>query len=207
MARILPCLLLLIGFPMAQLSWGSSENKESVFQLMDRLAATQGLEAVHGDRFPEINPYGSYGSPYVLDFVDHGDIKRSILFLARRRDESYNKNKSEDAPGRTDHVLNLIREFDYFLVFAIKTSDTESFVVKDILKDGVGLKGMSLYYDYGAINMKSIQFSYLKDGSTIDTSDIDWRKLSIPILISSISSTAILFYYDDKWIEHVEIDW
>ena len=79
-------------------------------------------------------------------------------------------------------------------------------MVKDVL-DNAGLKGMSLYYDYGAMNLESVQFSYIEDDSTIDGSVLDRRNLSIPILISAISSTKILFYYDGKWIEHVGIDW
>ncbi len=167
---------------------------------MDKLAATKGLEAVHGDRFPDINPYGSDGSPYVLDFVDYGDIKSSILFLARKRNEFYDKDSN------IEHVSNLVHGFDYFLVFAVKGSHAKSFVVKDVLDDGIGLKGMYLYYGYTGINLETIQFSYMKDGSKINVSDIDKRKLSIPILISSPSSTVILFYYDGKWIRHVEVE-
>ena len=90
--------------------------------------------------------------------------------------------------------------------YAVKENNAEAFMVRDVL-DNAGLKGMSLYYDYGAINLESIQFSYIEDGSSIHASVLDRRKLSIPILISAISSTQILFYYDGKWIEHVEIDW
>ena len=166
---------------------------------MDRLATSIGLEAVHGDKFPEINPYGSYGSPYVLDFVDYGDVEDSILFLARR------SNKFYDVDSDYEHVSGLLLMYDYFLVFAVKERNVESFVVREVLNDA-GLKGMSLYYDYGAINLESMQFSYIEDGSTIDASALSRRKLSIPILISAISSTQILFYYDGKWIQHVEID-
>lgn len=198
--------ILFASFSMILLSWGSFENNEGVFRLMDRLAASKGLEAVHGDKFPEINPYGSYGSSYVLDFIDYGDIEDSILFLARKHNEIYNKDSdSEQVLGSFDHTLDMVHFYDYFLVFAVKENNTESFVVRDVLDDAA-LKGMSLYYDYGAIDMESIQFNNIEDGSTIDISALDRRKLSIPILISSISSTQILFYYEGKWIEHVEID-
>lgn len=207
MTRIITHLLLFASFSTASLSWGSSENNESIFQLMDRLAASKGLEAVHGDKFPEINPYGSYGSPYVLDFIYYGDIEDSILFLARRTNEYYDKDSdAEHVPGSFDHILDMVRYFDYFLVFAVKETNVGSFVVKDVLDDGIDLKGMSLYYDYGALNLESMKFSYIQNDSTIDGSALDRRKLSTPIIISAVSSTAILFYYDGKWIEHVERD-
>lgn len=192
---------------MASQSLHSSEKNESVFQLMDRLAAIRGLEAVHGDRFPEINPYLSYGSPYVLDFIDYGDPDGSILFLARKSNKFYDEDRNaKHRPRDYEHTRDLLFMYDYFLVFAVKEGNAESFVVKDVL-DNAGLKGMSLYYDYGAMNLESLQFSYIEDGSIIDGSALDRRKLSIPIIISAISSTQILFYYDGKWIEHVGIDW
>ena len=207
MTRFIIHLLLLSCISTASLSRDSAENNESVFQLMDRLAATRGLEAVYGDKFPAINLHGSYGSPYVYDFIYYGDIEQSILFLARKSNEFYDADRdAKHSPGDFWHTKGLLFMYDYFLVFAVKESNAESFVVRDVLDDGIGLKGMSLYYDYGAINLGSIQFSYIEDGSTIDGSALKRRKLSIPILISAISSTQILFYYDGKWIEHAERD-
>lgn len=206
MIRFIIHLLVLTYFSIASLFLSSSEDNKSVFQLMDKLAASKGLEAVHGDRFPEINPYGSYGSPYVLDFIYYGDIEDSILFLARRSNKFYDVDRyAKHSPGDYQHTRGLLFMYDYFLVFAVKENNTESFVVRDVLNNA-GLKGMSLYYDYGAINLEAIQFSYIEDGSTIDASALSRRKLSIPILISAEAATQILFYYDGKWIEHVERD-
>lgn len=207
MKRFIVHLILLSCISTASQSLDSSEENESVFQLMDRLAASKGLESVHGDRFPEINPYGSYGSPYVLDFIDYGEPDRSILFLARKSNKFYDEHSNaKHRPGDYEHTNDLLFVYDYFLVFAVKEGNAESFMVKDVL-DNAGLKGMSLYYDYGAMNLESIQFSYIEDGLIIDGSALDRRKLSIPILISAEASTQILFYYDGKWIEHVGIDW
>ena len=205
MTKIIVRLLFLVYFSTAAQPWASVESNVRVTQLLDNLAAKKGLEAVYGDKFPEVNPYGSYGSPHVIDFINFGGIEHSILFLARKRNEFYDKDKDvEDTPGSIDHTLDLVREYDYFLVFAVKESNAESFEVKDVLGDRIRLMGMSLYY--GELNLEALRFSYIENNSIIDASTIDRRKLSTAILISALSSNKILFYYDGKWIQHVDIE-
>ena len=163
--------------------------------LLDRIAASQQLEAVYGERFPEVNPYGSYGSSYVLDFVTTaGD---SILFLARKKNEFYKDSSS-------DTNLDLVRYYDYFLIFATRDEGADSFDVKDVIED-VGLMGMSLFY--GDMNIHSKEFSYVNSNKKIAGSKLDRRKLSTAVLISGESSTITLFYYDGSLIRHIERDW
>ena len=165
---------------------------------MDKIAASQQLEAVHGKSFPEVNPYGSYGSPYVLDFINGVEgVEHSVLFLARKKNESYTKSSSNS-------VIDLVHHYDYFLIFAVRTEGTDSFEVKNIIEE-VGLMGMSLYY--GKMDISTKEFSYINSNRKIVGSEFDHRKLSAAVLISGDSSTTILFYYDGSWIEYVEIDW
>ncbi len=175
-----------------------------VKHLLDELAASQQLEAVHGDAFPEYNPYVSYGSPYVFDFVI--GVENSVLFLARKRNQNQFckdeiSNNNDDNLGM---VLRLVRCYDYFLIFAIKDKEGDSFEVKDVL-DGHGLKGMSLYH--GNMDLSGKEFKFVDSGKKTAGSELDRRKLSSAVLISAISSTMILFYYDGAWIEYVESDW
>lgn len=163
--------------------------------LLDRIAASQQLEAVYGERFPEVNPYGSYGSPYVLDFTNAVDD--SVLFLARKKNEFYKGSSS-------DTNVDLVRNYDYFLIFATRGEGAASFDVKGVIKD-VGLMGMSLFY--GDMNIDSKEFSYVNSEKKIAGSELDRRKLSTTVLISGESSTTTLFYYDGSLIRHVERDW
>ena len=163
--------------------------------LLDSIAASQQLEAVYGERFPEVNPYGSYGSPYVLDFATTtGD---SILFLARKKNEIH-KDRSSDTN------LDLVRNYDYFLIFASRGEGDDSFDVKDVIED-VGLMGMSLFY--GDVNIHPKEFSYINSTKKIVGSELDRRKLSTAVLISGESSTTILFYYGGSLIRYIERDW
>lgn len=166
-----------------------------VKRLLDGLAASQQLEAVHGEAFPEYNPYASYGSPYVFDFII--GVESSVLFLARKRNQ-YCKNKIPNSR------LRLVHCYDYFLIFAIKDRKGGSFVVKDVL-DGPGLKGMSLYH--GNMDLSDKEFNFVDSGKKIAGSELDHRKLSSAVLISAMSSTMILYYYGGAWIEYVERDW
>jgi len=170
-----------------------------VFCLMDEIAASQNLEAVYGDIFPEINPYGSYGSPYVLNFINSAE--ETILFLARRPYDLYNHDPSNGN-------LDLIHHYDYFLIFAARKEKSDSYEVRDVL-EGRALMGMSLYYGfyYGETNIDTKEFEYLNGGKKIVGSQIDQRKLSTAVLISGEISTTILFYYDGAWIQHIERDW
>ncbi len=169
-----------------------------LFRVFDRLAAPMGLEAVYGQRFPAVNPYGSYGSTYVLDFVRDPEFKSSVLFLARR------KHPDASSPSSTDAV-SLVHNFDYVLIFAVKKNPDDQFVVKDVLDNGFGLMGMSLYY--GEIGLTAKEFRYLDSGNNISGQELDRRKLSTPIVISGEASTTILLRYGNRWLEHVERDW
>ena len=188
----------ILGICIFVASCGASAcEMERITCYLDELAASQNLEAVYGDRFPEINPYGSYGSPYVLDFINYGDVENSIFFLARRKNKLYKADSVRSS-------LDLARYYDYFWVFAVKYSDSE-FEVKEVLADGVGLMGLSLYY--GKLDINSKEFSYLKSGIKINGSELDRRKLSTAILVSGQSSTVILFFYNGDWIRYIEREW
>lgn len=186
-------------FMVAQFSFAcdSATDSSEVVVLMDNLASSRGMEFVYGDRFPQINPYGSYGSSFVLDFIDRQGVANSVFFLARRKNQFY-KDEAIESPS------DLIKNYDYFYVYAEKESQSGSFKIKDIISEGAGLMGMSLYH--GWIDIESKKLASVKDGSNIDSSSIDRRKLGTAILISSESSTKFLFNYNGKWIQSSEIE-
>ena len=103
---------------------------------LDSLAGTLGLEFVHGEKFPLVNPYGSYGAPAVFNFLNTSH--KSVLFLCREKKEYYTKKNVED-------VYDLIRHYDYSLVFALKLQDG-TYKIHNVFSEEMGLKGMALYY-------------------------------------------------------------
>ncbi|MBC6429312.1 MAG: hypothetical protein GDA55_08840 [Cellvibrionales bacterium] len=173
-------------------------EKTKLTRLLDDIAASQNFEAVYGDRFPEVNPYASYGSPYVLDFA--ANLDNSILFLARKRNKFHKENS-------LDNDLDLVRYYNYFLIFASKANSSKSYKVKEVIEN-VGLMGMSVFYG-NSINIDSKEFSYIKSNRKIMGSDLDRNKLigSGAVIISGLSSTTTLLYYDGSLIRHVERDW
>ncbi|GAA6135176.1 hypothetical protein NBRC116188_19660 [Oceaniserpentilla sp. 4NH20-0058] len=173
-----------------------SSDKE-VEGLLDDLAQSMGMEFVYGDKFPNINPYGSYGSSFVLDPVVKKGVESSVFFLAR-------KKKSMSVEIDWKDTNSLIKNYDYFYIYAEKEAKSKSFKVKDLISNGVGLFGMTLYY--GWVDLDTKEFKFVDSDVVIDSKKIDRRKLSIAILISSMSSTKFLFNYDGKWIQSVELE-
>lgn len=176
-------------------------NSDPLLEELNQLVKTNGMELVIGDKFPVINPYGSYGCPYVFDFLfqqlpsSDNPIKYSVLFLCRK----------EDYIGEFDATLNLVKNYRYFLVFAIKMKNEAKFKIKDIIPDA-GLMGMSLYY--GHLDMDLSQFQYIDDKKNSGPKNVrvDFINGCVPIIISSESSTQILYYYQGRWLEYVERD-
>jgi hypothetical protein len=171
-----------------------------ILEELDQLAQSKGMEFVIGDKFPVLNPYGSYGSTYVFDFAygsKNNPIRQSALFLCRKK--SYVKEYEEA-------IFDLLNNYCYFLVFAIKTEDESKFKIQDIIPN-VDLKGMSLYY--GALNNIDLaKLEYVNKPNIIVPEEIRSRAVnrSIPVLISAESSTWFLFYYQGEWLEYVERD-
>lgn len=197
MIRLSLALLALLFVAQSTFACESNEKFSTLSKLLDGLASKKGMEFVYGDRFPSINPYGSYGSSYVLDFVDREGIENSIFFLARKKNKFYKESGVKD-------TTDLVRKYDYFYIYAVKDVDAKHFQVKDIISEGAGLMGMSLFY--GWIDIKAREFIYIDSGLKVDTSSIDRRKLSTAILISAESSTKFLFNYDGRWIQSSEIE-
>jgi hypothetical protein len=177
-------------------------NGDPLLEELDRLAKANGMEFVTGSNFPVINPYGSYGSTYVFDFIfqhlpsSDNPIKHSVLFLCR---------KQEYIRKHEDPVLDLVHNYRYFLVFAIKMKNEANFKVKDIIPNA-GLMGMSLYY--GHLDMDLSKLEYVNKPDVRVPQEILKKVISqsIPVLISAESSTQFLFYYQGEWLEYVEVD-
>ena len=182
-------------------------NSDPMLEELEKLAKENEMEFVIGDKFPVINPYGSYGSTYVFDFISpylpssDNPIQHSVLFLCRKKyDKAYVKKRKES-------TLDLVHNYDYFLIFATKNKEENKFKIRAIISN-VGLKGMSLYYDYVSLNMDLSKLSYVNKPDIKVPKEI-WQKAisaSIPVLISAESSTWFLFYYKGEWIEYVERD-
>lgn len=168
------------------------------------LAKSEGLEFVHGDKFPTVNPYGSYGSNYVYNFLRPGSggaFTQSVLFLCRKKWPSRAEKSDEDP-------VDLVRNYNYMLVFAVKKGANETFEVHSIIDEGIGLMGMSLYY--GSLGIKLSEFHYVNDPDKLGPQDesLGYSHYSTPVIISSESSTKILVFHskENKWLEYVERD-
>ena len=168
----------------------AASEDEKWFRLMDRMAASQGIEAVRGESFPANNPYGSFGSPYVLDFigpymlddstyVEHPDS--SVLFLARKRKEPYKDVDSTRA-------IDLIEGYEYFLVFAVRQGENDDFEVRKVMGD-MELKGMSEYHF--ELDVDDMEFRHVDSRRQVLGSEIRGDT----ILISGRKSTRILIYH------------
>jgi hypothetical protein len=192
-------LTIIIVLTLAQQVIGCELNKSQsdIVVTLEQLAKTNGFEFVYGERFPSINPYGSYGSTYVFDFVDNKDIKHSVFFLARKKNKFF---KQQDQYSAVD----LIRYFDYYYIYAEMGSNSDEFAIKKIIDKGASLKGMALFYSKISLNNKKL--FYIDDGKMLDPTAIERNKLSVPIIISSMSSTSVLYLYKGKWIEVLETE-
>jgi len=167
-------------------------SDKSLHTIMETLALQVDYEYVSIDKVPEINPYGSFGATYVYDFLSVSKHTNSLFFLVRR--SNTNKTNAELA---TDYINN----FNYAYIYALREEGQSEYIIKDLIEDNVGLKGLTLFYD----STKNI-IPYLENkasGERIPIDDFDFDKLSIPILTSAISSTAWLFYYEGAWYEYV----
>lgn len=182
-------LCLLILFFVFQSAY--AEPRDNIVKTMEQLAQSQNMEFVYGNRFPVINPYGSYGSTFVLDFESEG---KSIFFLARKPHEQYQSKKQES-------TLDLIRHYDYFYIHASQLDSQKNFKIKNILKNKAALKGFTLFF--GSIDFSNKGLFYVEDNERVN-GEIDQSLLGIPILISSETVTTFLFYYKGKWVELVE---
>ncbi len=169
-----------------------------VFLELDSLAKSVGYEFVYGDRYPIINPYGSYGASCVFDILISGE-KQSVLFLCRKPNKFYQKKEQEN-------VNDLINFYDYVLIFATKHKNESHYIIQNIINKEIGLKGM--YLHYGAVN------KYLSDFVNVTNEAIngpiekfsDYRSGSLPIFISSISAFVILYFYEGEWFLFEEIE-
>lgn len=177
-------------------------NADPLLKELEYLAKSKEMELVIGDKFPVINPYGSYGSPYVVDFIfnpsESNNLERSVLFLCRKKDKGYTKKIKESS-------LDLVNYYNYFLLFATKDKHTRDYKVQDIIPNA-GLMGMSLYYGY--LDMDLSQFKYISNEAISGPKGVQVNFINgcVPIIISSESSTQILYYYQDKWLSYLEID-
>jgi hypothetical protein len=174
-------------------------NSDPMLEELEKLAKENEMEFVIGDKFPTINPYGSYGSPYVFDFVrgtKDNPIEKSVLFLCREK--RYIKEYEDPA-------LDLVSNYSYSLVFASKMENENKFKVRNVIPD-IGLKAMSLYY--GSLNIDLSKLEYINRPDVKVPKEIlkNFVSQSIPVLISAESSTQFLLYYRGEWLEYVERD-
>ena len=176
-------------------------NASSLIEELDGLVAPRGMEVVVGAKFPVVNPYGSYGSPYVLDFLfpsENGTCPKSVLILCRKKHESHD-NQQQETP------LELVHGYSYFLVFATKAKHDDAYAIQSVIPNA-SLMGMSLYY--GNLDINLSQFHYVDDSKRLGPQEIyaNFTNGCIPIVISSESSTQILYYYKGRWLTYIEID-
>jgi len=192
-------LIILLCFFLFSLTIHSQQPNKQLVDRLDGIAKSQHLELVKEENFPIINPYGSAGTPFVFNFMDQYHtlkIKNSSLFLCRKPNKYYKKKDSLS-------ITDLVNYFDYCLVFAIQKETDNRLEFVEILDTAIGLKGLYKYYG-SAFNDLS-KFHFL-NGKKMDPKLIDWHKLSLPIIISGISSTTVLRNYDGDWIQFEEIE-
>ena len=188
--RILTLILLFSSEVFAQ------SKTDDLLKRLEEIAKSQDLELVDEEKFPVLNPYGSTGVPFVFGFMNPYERERgnSALFLTRRANEAY---KIQETYG----ALDLIRMYDYFLVYAAEPRKGDGLEFVEILNTPTGLKGLFIYY--GSAFDDITKYTYLNSNTPVE--EVDWTQLSIPILISSESATTVLRNYNGKWIELTEV--
>jgi hypothetical protein len=165
---------------------------QATYKSIDSLASAIGMEFVYGERVPMLNPLGYYGSTAVFNFLV--TKKWSGLFLFRKL---YNPKVARDKDD-----LDLFNDYDYFLVFYWR--DDNGVLKHNILPVSSTLNGMFLHY--GSTNLSLSTFRYL-DGNRERGPRInaDYSNGCVPILISGMASTRVLYYYNGRWLERKEI--
>lgn len=186
-----------IAVLIAQAVCAQTTNTEihPLFDELERLANSEGYEFIYGDKFPIVNPYGSYGATYVYNLVNFDNsTNESVLFLCRKlRDNSMNDEIDVDW-----------RDYEYALLFANRKEEDSHLKIHSIVKDGIGLMGLSLFY--ADLEMTLDEFRMVEDPSILGPSDVPLRMYpgtTIPVIISAETSTTILYLYKDKWYKHV----
>lgn len=161
---------------------------------IDSIAVSMEMEFVHGDKFPLVNPFGSYGSSAIFDFLVF-EAKGSALYLFRKLKVDLKKISNEQS---TDLVLN----YDYFLVSAIRGPDKNWNY--SVLPIEVGLHGMSLYYMSLDMDLSKFRFIDGKKESGPRGIDAYWSNGCVPIVISTRQATTVLYYYKGRWLSFVD---
>ncbi|ACE06077.1 hypothetical protein Aasi_0686 [Candidatus Amoebophilus asiaticus 5a2] len=159
-------------------------STDPLLQELDQLAKSNGMEFVIGSKFPVINPYDSYGSTYVFDFIfepEKNSVDNSVLFLCRKRDYV----REHEGPA-----LDLVHNYRYFLVYATKMKHENKFQIQNIISNA-GLKGMSLYY--GHLDIDLSKFRQIDNEAIAGPKGVRVNFVNgcVPIVISCESSTQI----------------
>jgi hypothetical protein len=172
-------------------------NAEVISEL-NSLAKSVGYEYVDGDRYPIINPYGSYGASCVFDILMSSE-SRSVLFLCRKPNKFYQKKDQEN-------VNDLVNFYDYALIFAIRNDRESNYKIQNVIENEVGLMG--LYLHYGILEKELSEFVNVKNKVQYGPKGkfADYRSGSLPVFISSQSAFVILYYYEGEWFEYKEIE-
>lgn len=180
----------------------SQESKEEIFfNKLDSLASNLDMEYVNNDLFPTINPYGSYGSTFVyglLDYSENNEISESVLFLCRKR-------RGEYTPQKEESISQIAMGYKYSLVFAIRKNSDKNFVIHSVIEEGISLMGMSLFYGKPKWDLSEFRYINLPDSLGPKGKEPSLFEGTVPVIISSVSSTKILYLYNNKWLEYSEI--
>lgn len=186
----------------SQIENNSNIPPKWIFDLIQK----SNMELVYGDNFPYINPFGSYGSPFISGVLKTGSNiynKDKGLTMA----ESFNyvlfyvRKKKTDSIVKDDYL-----NYNYYLVFA-KTKPLDfggDFLVDSIFDAPGGLLGMHL--QYGKLDINLSEFSYLNNPSRKGPKNIIASQVNTPIIFPSENGTITMVYYKSEWLIHFERD-
>jgi hypothetical protein len=198
MKKIILLFLILVNVSACQERFQKESANDKIISELNKVAKSLGYEFVYGDKYPIINPYGSYGSPCVFN-IELNNESENVLFLCRKPNEFYRKNTQET-------INDLVNSYDYVLIFATKKVNELEYKIQNIIDKEIGLKG--LYLNYDIVNKELDDFTNVNNETQIGPKGkyADFRSGSIPVFVSSESALLIFYYYNGNWFKYIEND-
>lgn len=165
------------------------------------LATSLGMEPIGGEEFlNNIKMYGGQGLPYAFGVLTVGDTKQSripssVIFWCQKSGKKYlvyAVDNQKDEEHYNYEVRSIISESElYGHDYDIDTS-----------------RGLVLY-DGILGNTKDLShFFYLDNRDERGPKDVfpEYSNGFLPIIMYTESSIAVLYYYNNRWLQYVEVD-
>ena len=171
-------------------------------QELVELAASIGMELLTEKEFlHDVQIYGGEGTPYVFnvltqDKTTHSKIPASVLFWCKKGKKKYlvyAVDNGKDKKHCNYEVKSILGNLELYGFDSDSEDTSRGLVVYD------GIPG----------NTKDLShFTYLDNRDERGPEGVYPERSNgfLPIIMYTESSTAVLYYYNSRWLEYVEVD-